>query len=137
MRHVFFALTLTITFASSAAAQDVRSEPINYGRAWNSLFDPVRLVYVQAFMEGQASTYSAVFNDLPLTSRERLRKATFLFYEPAVLRDVMTDLYKDPANTYIRFDLMVYIARDKLSGEDVTKRVQDARANGKAYEKLP
>jgi hypothetical protein len=51
--------------------------------------------------------------------RDRLRKETFTFYDTSALLDVMTSLYADPANTYIAYTSMVYIARDKLAGKDV------------------
>ena len=49
----------------------------------------------------------------------------------------MTNLYSDPANTYVRFDSMVYIARDKLSGKDVDPALRHAREMDRGYVSPP
>jgi hypothetical protein len=40
---------------------------------------------------------------------------------------VMTDLYKDPANTYISEDYMYFLAIQRLKGEDVELLLRKAR----------
>jgi len=40
---------------------------------------------------------------------------------------VITDLYKDPANTYIDLIDMFYIAYQKIKGEDIESLLQEAR----------
>jgi hypothetical protein len=62
--------------------------------------------------------------------RERLRLKTFTFYKNSALLDVMTSLYSDPANTYIGYAYMIYIARDKLAGKDIEALLRNARRNG-------
>jgi len=76
-----------------------------------------------------------LWNDLPPERREALRLRTFTFYASDSLRDVMTNLYADPANTYIRHDAMVYISRDKLSGKDVEPILRHAREEDRGYVK--
>ncbi|MDD5606839.1 MAG: hypothetical protein PHN37_03205 [Candidatus Pacebacteria bacterium] len=51
------------------------------------------------------------------------------------IRDVMTDLYKDPANTYISFEKMIFFAIDKLSGESIENRLEEERKSIKESEK--
>lgn len=94
-----------------------------------------RLIYLQGFMDGQSETHLTYFNVLPPKSRDALARKTFLRYELPALRDVMTDLYKDPANTYIRLSSMIYIARDKLDGLDIERRLRYSRANEREYER--
>jgi hypothetical protein len=137
MRNAAIALIFAGLFTSTLVGQEPCPDPINFGLWWNSSTDANRLIYLGGFMDGQASTYQALVNSLAPNSRERLRKETFLFYDLPVLRDVMTDLYKDPANTYVGIAFMVYIARDKLGGEDVSKRLQNARIHGRSWEKFP
>jgi hypothetical protein len=112
-----------------------QKELYNFGRRWNMLSNLSRSIYLDGFIDGQSSTYSAVLSDLPPNRREPLRLQTFTFYESDALRDVMTSLYGDPANTYIRHDSMVYIARDKLSGKDVEPALRRARQEDLGYVK--
>jgi len=44
-----------------------------------------------------------------------------------VIRDIMTDLYKDPANAYISFENMIFIAIKKLKGEKVESILEEKR----------
>jgi hypothetical protein len=124
-------LVSVAVFAQSAPApqqtQGSRWIRFNCGREWRTWTDAMRQVYVNGFMSGQADTYNAVSNNLSSDQRESLYKATFLFYGPDAIADVMTDLYKDPANTFIRHGAMVYIARDKLSGRDVEPMLRHSR----------
>jgi len=108
-------------------------ELFNYGREWNMWSNVSRSIYLDGFVDGQSSTYAAVLNDLPSDRREPLRLQTFTFYERDSLRDVMTNLYGDPANTYVRHGSMVYIARDKLSGKDVEPVLRRAREQDLGY----
>ena len=51
-----------------------------------------------------------------------------------VIRDIITDLYKDPANAYISFKNMIFIAIDKLSGEHIESKLEDERKSIKESE---
>ena len=39
----------------------------------------------------------------------------------------MTDLYKDPANSYVWHGDMAWIANDSINGKDVTQALLEAR----------
>ena len=137
-RAALLCVTAVLVFGSRAAAQHnpcLTPDRINYGREWRTWTDTIRQIYVEGFMSGQADTYLAVFNDLPNDRREPLRKALFLFHGLGPIADVMTDLYKDPANTFIRYGAMVYIARDKLSGRDVEPMLRNSRENDCSFPK--
>ena len=107
----------------------------NYGQEWNTWSNGSRYVYLEGFVDGQSNTYAAVLGDLPQERREPLRLQLFTFYGAQALRDVMTSLYADPANTFIRYDSMVYIARDKLSGKDTESMLRSAREHDRGYVK--
>jgi hypothetical protein len=104
-------------------------ELINYGNEWNAWSNGPRSVYLEGFVDGQSHTYMLLQNDIPAERREPLRLQTFTMYESGALRDVMTSLYSDPANTYVAYDSMVYIARDKLGGKDIEATLRNARQN--------
>lgn len=102
-------------------------ELVNFGRQWNAWSNESRSTYLEGFVDGQSNTYFLVWNDLPSDRREALRLRTFTFYEEGVLRDVMTSLYSDPANSYVSYSSMVYIARDKIGGKDIEAALMSAR----------
>jgi hypothetical protein len=133
-----------LLFVFSASRTTAQNEPglcmprtgyelVNYGREWNVWPNGSRSVYLEGFVDGQSHTYLLLQNDLPAERREPLRLRTYTFYDSTVLRDVMTSLYSDPANTYVAYDSMVYIARDKLGGKDIETSLRDARRNGCGY----
>jgi hypothetical protein len=110
---------------------------VDFGTEWRSWTNTLRTIYLDGFMSGQSSTFLAVYNDLPVDRREVIRKATFLFYDIPAIAAVMTDLYKDPANTFIRHGAMVYIARDKLSGRDAEPMLRYSRENDCGFTERP
>jgi len=120
-------VTLMVFGAAATSAQDERL--FNYGKQWKSWPDICRSTYVLGFVNGQDSTYVALLDDLPPARQEALRLKTYTFYDEDALRDVITNLYADPANTYIRYSSIVYIARDKLAGKDIEPILRRARAN--------
>lgn len=77
---------------------------INYGREWNAWSNGSRSIYLEGFVDGESHTYWLVLNDVPPERREPLRLQTATFYESDALRDLMTSLYSDPANTYVTYD---------------------------------
>lgn len=106
-------------------------ERMNYGRQWNSWSNGVRQIWIQGFVEGQSDTFLKIRDTLHASGAEKpwedLKNATFVFYDYDALCDVMTNLYADAANTYIRYGATIYIARDKLSGKDVEPALRNAR----------
>src|SRR5262249_61232308 len=99
----------------------------NYGRTWDAWSNEVRSIFLRGFVEGQSKTYMTLEKDLPEERREPLKRQTFMFYDSNVLRNVMTSLYSDPANTYIAYGSMFYISRDRLEGKDVAVALRNAR----------
>lgn len=126
------AVIAAVTLSMTASAQD---ELANYGRTWNRWPNAIRSIYIEGFVDGQSHTFITVMDDLNVTDKQReaLRVKSFVMYQPEPLRDVMTNLYSDPANTYVGFDWMIYIARDKLSGKDVEPELREARRTGRGY----
>ena len=134
-KHVFVIAFISVyILTTNGSAQD---ELFNYGRQWNGWSNASRSVYLEGFVDGQSNTFLALSNDLPAARREPLRLQTFTFYEADALRDVMTNLYKDPSNTYIRYNSMLYIARDKLGGKDVEPALRLAREKDRGFVRRP
>ena len=144
-RRFYFLCSLLVLFVlSTAGTTTPQNEPalctprsgyelVNYGREWSVWSNGSRSIYLEGFVDGQSHTYLLLQNDVPAERREPLRLRTFTFYDSTVIRDVMTSLYADPANTYVAFDSMVYIARDKLAGKEIEAALRDARRTGCGY----
>jgi len=137
MLRCWFWFALIVLCVLAATNTSAQKDLFSYGREWNVWSNGSRSIYLAGFVDGQSNTYLAVYNDLPPERREPLRLQTFMFYEPDAIRDVMTNLYSDPANTYIRYDSMVYIARDKLSGKDIEPLLRSAREKDRGYARPP
>jgi len=112
-------------------------ERYNYGKIWKSWTNYTRYVFLWGFQEGINSAYfksakgwleEREFFTKPETLKvKKVRESVFLFFDIESIRDVVTDLYQDPANTYIPFDKIVYIARDKLKGESIEEPLMKTR----------
>lgn len=136
-------LTMSVLVVCTTLAGAAQAPPppgmvaFSYGQEWRLWTDVRRLAYLQGFMEGQSDTYLAAFDDLPIQRRDSLRLQTFLFHDIGAISDVMTDLYRDPANVFIRYGAMVYLARDKLSGMEIEPALRRARQAERGYVKPP
>ena len=122
-----FVIFISCYLSVPIRAQQDTTRRINFGSMWKGWSNEVRLIYLDGFIGGRSETFLVVFDSLSPEARGSLRLRTTVLYNPDVLRDVMTDLYSDPANTFVRFEVMVYIARDKLSGREVESRLRSAR----------
>ena len=124
-RTLLAVATFFLLGAAAMSAQD--KERFDYGKQWKSWNEAARSAYIIGFVAGQDSTFVAVRQDLPPKLREPLRLKTSTLYDENAIRDAMTSLYDDPANTYIRSNVMIYIARDKLAGKDIEPILKSAR----------
>lgn len=106
---------------------------VNFGHEWTAWSDGERSIYLEGFIDGQGHTFFLFWNVVSPARRAALRLQSFTFYDRNAIRDVMSSLYSDPANTYITFDAMVYIARDKLSGKDIEMNLRHARQEECAF----
>ncbi|HWP36684.1 MAG TPA: hypothetical protein VNL18_03930 [Gemmatimonadales bacterium] len=135
MNRFLIAIIVAGCALAGGADLNAQEELFNFGRQWNGWSSSFRSIYLDGFIDGQSSTYFALEGDLPSERREALRQKTFTFYGVDAIRDVMTDLYADPANAFIRYDAMVYIARAKLDGKDVEPMLRYSRENDRRSRK--
>jgi chlorite dismutase len=150
-------LLLFISFSAS-------SEPYNYREVWNSWTDYQRYIYLWGFNDARENIWGDISNiikefeeseelsiydikkiidltnkiDLTeisanITDYEELN-VTFDSPDLKVIRDVMTELYKDPANSYISFKSMVFFATDKLEGKSIESGLTEKRKSIKESE---
>ena len=131
MKRVLIFLVLSISFiivwSVYGKSKQQNAEPFNYGQVWNSRTDLTRDAWLKGFSDGVWRTCEIVLDTkLGLPVFEEIRdKINFPFNKLKILK-VMTDLYSDPANKYVPFGKMVYIAQDKLNGKAVKNALRDA-----------
>ncbi|NKE72170.1 hypothetical protein [Candidatus Manganitrophus noduliformans] len=109
----------------------------NYGRYWSQLPPIARSAYVEGIVDGGSHAYFQAASEwlppgeiIKKPEPEKVgivRKKVFIMVDPNTIISVITDLYKDPANTFIDTVDMLYIARDKLLGEKIDDRLVSAR----------
>lgn len=128
-------VTLILAIASVSAAWQQSNE----AQIWNAWTNPVKDTYLKGFQEGAVVAYFKAgeswlqpgeLSQKPETNKvKKARESIFLLLDIEVIRDVMSNLYEDPANQYVQIFDMVYIARDKLRGENIDEALRKARKN--------
>ena len=134
---IFFLLILMKT----ALAAD----PYNYAglcRSWDIV---AREAYISGVVDGIAEAYIVTLTTVVPNSFskgpespevKKAREKLFVRYTRDQIRDVITDLYKDPANAFISTLDMFFLARDKIEGKDTAKGIMDARKKAMDIHKL-
>jgi hypothetical protein len=155
----FFIVTLILSSTLS-----VSSEPYDYRDVWNSWTDYQRYIYLWGFNDARENIWGDIsdlikeFVDSEDLSIYEIKKiinlsnkidltetnAYITDYEEInitldppdlkVIRDVITDLYKDPTNSYISFKNMIFFAIDKLEGKSIESRLTEKRKSIKESE---
>jgi hypothetical protein len=123
-----------LALASQARAQET------HGEVWLSLSDSERMLYLAGWNQGVNTAH--MWHSMLVTRLPDERKAfanLFATFRDAyslegfnekVVSDLLTALYKDPANSQIRTELLVPVVIRKLQGEpadSVQARIEWAR----------
>jgi hypothetical protein len=135
---------LCSTWGISCLAQ----EPVNYGKMWNSWSDYMRNIYIMGLKDGlqkqitlpfiaqliieEKDVFDKYLKDSEVVKTEEKGNRIlwdFIMFDDEAIRNVMTDLYKDPANTYISFYDMSGIAYRKLNGDYIEPLLKELRKN--------
>lgn len=116
-------------------------EMLDYGAIWKGWRGGGQNAYLWGFIHGGTKVMLPLLDEIvsakerghkiPNDFYENIRIKTSTLFDEKKLRDVMTNLYKDPANSYIQLMDMVYIARDSLNGGEISASVLKARKYAK------
>ena len=122
-----------------------KEEKLNYGEFWLSIDSADRVIFFMGVREGMlystldifTDAFASGLSDLSNTKKELFtqylwKKLSGLQENTLVLFDIITNLYKYPENSYIRFSCMIDIAIKKLKGEPIEKLLEKRRKE--AYE---
>ncbi len=114
-------------------------EMTDYGTIWKAWGSQGQHAYLWGFLDGSTTIILAAMDEMTSSRKQaemskncgvildNANKKTATLFDENKLIDVMTNLYKDPANSYIMPGDMVYIARDSLKGDDITNALLKVR----------
>jgi hypothetical protein len=126
------AIFFMLIFSKTALA----AEPYNYAELWRSWNIVAREAYITGVVDGIAEAFIVTLKNLvpdklgkspTPTGVKKTTDKLFVRHTKNRIRDVMTDLYKDPANSFIHKVDMFFLARDKIEGKDIGKGLMEAR----------
>lgn len=123
----FFSTTITSAPVFSA-------DMIDFGAMWKGWGVEGENAYLWGFSDGRTTTIMTLTDEI-ISSRVKvphkfipnIEKKTSYVFDENRLREVITNLYKNPTNSYIWIGDMVLIARDSLNGTDVSDALLKAR----------
>jgi hypothetical protein len=126
-----FALTPFLAFSE---------EILDYGAIWKSWGREGQHAYLWGFLDGGTAVLMTAMEEYISSGKQvqsapkdcgvildNTGKTTATLFDEYKLIDVISNLYKDPTNSYIFFGDMVYIARDSLKGNTVSDALLKAR----------
>jgi hypothetical protein len=114
----------------------VAGDPYDHAARWRSWNIIAREAYIDGITDGIAEAYfftmQNVAEDEAWKTSEppqvtKVRERLFVRDTRNQICEVITDLYRDPANAYISTLDMFFLARDKIEGKDITKDTMEAR----------
>ncbi|HUS49271.1 MAG TPA: hypothetical protein VMZ91_03855 [Candidatus Paceibacterota bacterium] len=135
---IVFCLLIFVEFSYAT------EKPTSPGEFWNSLttLDDsgvkisdlsafVKQFYIKGIGEGIFFTATGIGYDFDEPALAKIRfYSSFILKNNKDIMKIMDDLYKDPANVKIKFDLMCKVAVTKLMGGDFKLQLEFGRAMG-------
>lgn len=131
------ALTMFIFLIIDVNNLIVAQDRFNYGDVWKRWDNYTRYVFIWGFQDGGSSTHLIAgkywlndgdwFKEPELPKVKAVREETALLFDLEVIRDVATELYGDPANSFIPFSRMIFLARNKIRGDDIDESIREER----------
>ncbi len=129
--------SLIVVFVVPQVGYAQSAEPYNHAAVWRAWDFAARNSYVRGVIDGAINVYIAAAEEWlapgEFLKTPKLRKVTlverrvFVGEVESRIPAVITDLYGDPANVYIAMVDMVYLARDKLEGQNIDPLLAAAR----------
>ena len=135
MKKIIIISIIAFCLLSFVEFSCLAEEPLTHGDFWNVSSFMEKVNYITGFRMGILKcvlklgplTPRAKGSDLSIAFDELLDLYGFIREHLDAIITVMDDLYKEPANTYIQFELICEIACEKLKGEDIEPLLREAR----------
>lgn len=129
MKKTFATIFLLAGIVSIARADG----PFDYAARWKAWDVYTRTAYVAGVTEAISVAFFTTKGNLTKkpSLQEEFRIMDILKFGSAIEKkkviEVMTDIYQDPANSYIDTVKIFVLAHDKIEGKDISKSLEDAR----------
>ena len=129
MKKAFATILLLVGIVSIASAD----EPFDYAARWKAWDVYTRTAYMIGVDEGISTAFFTTIGNLTKepSPKEQVLIMEILKFGSAIERkkiiEVMTDIYQDPANSYIETTKIFILAQEKIEGKDISKSLEDAR----------
>ena len=143
--YLFFISVLIFIFICHLHCFAQKEEKVNWGKLWLDMNSTQKTIFFVGIREGMSyffldilsATSTSGLSDLSNAKKELFTVYTWKKYDEfhenrEVLKDIITNLYKYPENSYIRFPYMIDIAIKKLQGKSIEKLLEKRRKE--AYE---
>jgi hypothetical protein len=121
-----FAAVLVVSICVFGVTQVGTAQDPTAPQLWEAFGQNGRALYVEGFKQGSILTYGK--SVAPNGGSFSLPPWAEIANSVQV-SVVMSDLYRDPSNVNINPPLLVWVARDKLLGKDVSEQLRAARAD--------
>lgn len=143
LTRLVFALVLLPTWGASGQDRPAFSlqsmkvretgQSADFSATWRGYGQMAQVFYVQGFIEGEINGNNDATTALEAKGLVGVAEWRDTTLESAGIMvgtvvKVMSDLYEDPANAYIPFAQMFYIARAKLKGQSIEESLTASRA---------
>jgi hypothetical protein len=138
MKKTFATILLLAGIVSMAGAD----EPYDYGARWKAWDVYIRLAYVIGVEEGIVSAFFTTTTSLDKkpSREEQLRILDILKFGSGIAKkkiiEVITEIYQDPANSYIPTVKIFIMAQEKIEGKDISKSLENARRAAYDFHRL-
>jgi len=145
MKRIIIIFLIVFYLLSFTEVSYLTEELMSPGEFWNVLTKVEKATYQRGFRDGIVECLNklvplikdkdiglpSIFLIMALDELDDLYH--FIWGHGEAVETVMDNLYKDPANTYIKYPSMCEIACQKLKGEDVEQLLKKARKKGYLY----
>ncbi len=133
MKITIVSLIVLLTMPNMISAESRH----DFGKFWKALDPYERRLYLEGHNHGMSNYYTEAIHifdkDNDKSKTIKMTKLLLEYYigdaniDMTVMCDVITDLYNDPANTYIEYFYMIPIAREKIQGKSIEDKLLQAR----------
>ena len=129
MKETLAIILLLAGMVSIAGADEL----YDYATRWRAWDVYTRTAYVIGVTEGISTAFFTTKGNLTKkpSPKEELLIMDILKFGSAIERkkiiEVITDIYQDPANSYIETTKIFILAQETIEGKDISKSLEDAR----------
>ena len=126
MKKLVLIILILAVFAMPISASNT------WGELWKRFNESEKMTYVYGFAGGITWVdYLIAYKEF---NPEKTIMGNFIIDNVRTIKDVMTDLYEDPANSNIKHSLICCLAIKKLKGENIESELERLRKISSGYE---